>query len=38
MNKEKNAKKFFPESGIPDPDFPGHTLYEFRIFGYFVPV
>ena len=36
MNKEKKIVKiFFPESGIPDPDFPGFTLHKFRIFEFF---
>ena len=30
--RKKNLNFFFPESGIPDPDFPGFTIYEFRIF------
>ena len=30
----KICQNFFLESGIPDPDFPGFTLYEFWILGY----
>ena len=33
--RKKIVKNFFPESGIPDPVFPGQTLYEFRFLGIF---
>ena len=33
--RKKIVKICFPESGISDPDFPGFTIYEFRIFWIF---